>query len=256
MIKAVFFDIDGTLLSHASGGIPESARTSLSLLRQRGVKLFLATGRHILEIHRLPVGPLPFDGYVTLNGQICLDGREALLWDAPFAAADTEAMVSLFRQREVPAMLVERDRLYINYVDEAVRLAQAAISTPIPPLGDYAGGRLYQLIVYDSGDRAAALLGRLPGCKMSRWNAHAVDILPKSGGKVAGIRHLLDHFHLEPHEIMAFGDGENDVDMLRCAGVGIAMGNGVSQIREAADYVTEDIDQDGVFRALRRYGLI
>ena len=208
MIKAIFFDIDGTLLSHASGGVPESARTALRLLRQRGVKLFLATGRHILEIHRLPVGRLPFDGYVTLNGQICLDEREALLFDAPFGPADAQRMVSLFRQKASPAMLVERDRLYINYVDEAVRLAQEAIETPIPQLGDYAGGSLYQFIVYGGEDRAAALLEQLPGCKMSRWNACAVDILPKSGGKALGIQRLLDHFRLESHEVMAFGDGE------------------------------------------------
>lgn len=256
MIKAIFFDIDGTLLSHASGGVPGSARTALRLLRQRGVKLFLATGRHILEIHRLPVGRLPFDGYVTLNGQICLDEREALLFDAPFEPADAQRMVSLFRQKAFPAMLVERDRLYINYVDEAVRLAQEAIETPIPQLGDYAGGSLYQFIVYGGEDRAAALLEQLPGCKMSRWNACAVDILPKSGGKALGIQRLLDHFRLESHEVMAFGDGENDIDMLRWAGVGVAMGNAGSQVREAADYVTADIDQDGVYRALCHYGLI
>ena len=160
MIKAVFFDIDGTLLSHASGGIPESARRALALLGERGVLRFLATGRHILEIHPL-LPDLSFDGCVTLNGQICLDSREHILFDAPFPPADARQAVSIFRRREAPAMLVQRDRMYINFVDGAVRQAQRAISSPIPPAGTYQEGAIYQLIVY--GDGAEAALRQLPG---------------------------------------------------------------------------------------------
>ena len=253
MIKAVFFDIDGTLLSHASGGVPESARRALALLGERGGLRFLATGRHILEIHRL-LPDLSFDGYVTLNGQICLDSREHILFDAPFPPADARQAVSIFRRREAPAMLVQRDRMYINFVDGAVRQAQRAISSPIPPAGTYQEGAIYQLIVY--GDGAEAALRQLPGCKMSRWNDHAVDILPRSGGKVLGIGQFLRRLSLDWGEIMAFGDGENDVDMLRRAGVGVAMGNAEAAVKAAADYVTADVDQDGIYRALEYYGLL
>lgn len=255
MIKAVFFDIDGTLLSHASGGIPESARRTLALLGERGILRFLATGRHILEIHRL-LPDLSFDGYVTLNGQICLDSREHILFDAPFPPADARQAVSIFRRREAPAMLVQRDRMYINFVDGAVRQAQRAISSPIPPAGTYQEGAIYQLIVYGGGAEAGAALRQLPGCKMSRWNDHAVDILPRSGGKVLGIGQFLRRLSLDWGEIMAFGDGENDVDMLRCAGVGVAMGNAEAAVKAAADYVTADVDQDGIYRALEYYGLL
>lgn len=255
MIQAVFFDIDGTLLSHASGGIPESARRALALLGERGVLRFLATGRHILEIHRL-LPDLSFDGYVTLNGQICLDSREHILFDAPFPPADARQAVSIFRRREAPAMLVQRDRMYINFVDGAVCQAQRAISSPIPPAGTYQEGAIYQLIVYGGGAEAGAALRQLPGCKMSRWNDHAVDILPRSGGKVLGIGQFLRRLSLDWGEIMAFGDGENDVDMLRRAGVGVAMGNAEAAVKAAADYVTADVDQDGIYRALEHYGLL
>ena len=151
-------------------------------------------------------------------------------------------------------MLVQRDRMYINFVDGAVRQAQRAISSPIPPAGTYQEGAIYQLIVYGGGAEAA--LRQLPGCKMSRWNDHAVDILPRSGGKVLGIGQFLRRLSLDWGEIMAFGDGENDVDMLRRAGVGVAMGNAEAAVKAAADYVTADVDQDGIYRALEHYGLL
>ena len=55
---------------------------------------------------------------------------------------------------------------------------------------------------------------------------------------------------------MAFGDGENDIEMLRFVGVGVAMGNGGDAVKAAADYVTDAVDEDGIAKALRHFGLI
>ena len=71
-----------------------------------------------------------------------------------------------------------------------------------------------------------------------------------------GIGQFLRRLSLDWGEIMAFGDGENDVDMLRRAGVGVAMGNAEAAVKAAADYVTADVDQDGIYRALEHYGLL
>ena len=70
MIKAIFFDIDGTLLSHRTKGIPQSTTEAFRLLRKKGILLFTSTGRHMLEMEDLPLQNLDFDGYITLNGQL------------------------------------------------------------------------------------------------------------------------------------------------------------------------------------------
>lgn len=256
MIRAVFFDIDGTLLSHTTGDVPASTEAAVRRLRERGVRVFAATGRHMGEIRRLPVGRLDFDGYVTLNGQLCLDGDGTVLYDMPVPPADTRRMTALFARKEIPVMLVGRERMYINFVDESVRRAQAAISTPLPEISRYEGERLYQFIVYGAGERADEAAGQLVSCKMSRWNPYAVDIIPRSGGKAVGIRHCIQSLDIAPEEIMAFGDGENDMDMLRYAGIGVAMGNGEPAVKELADYVTAGVDQDGILSALRHYGVL
>ncbi len=161
MVKALFLDIDGTVLSHRQGKVPESAIDAISQLREQGIKVFAATGRHILELEQLPLQDISFDGYVTLNGQICLDGNKALVYDFPIVEEDTKTLVTMFEQRQTPIMIVEQNAMYINFVDEKVRLAQKEISSDIPKVGGYSGENVYQFIVYDREDKVQNMMKNL-----------------------------------------------------------------------------------------------
>ena len=79
MIKAVFFDVDGTLISHKNNVVPESTRIALNLLEKRGIKRIISTGRHMIELEELPVNNIEFDAYITLNGQLCLDSQRNII---------------------------------------------------------------------------------------------------------------------------------------------------------------------------------
>ena len=256
MIKAIFFDIDGTLLSHTTGRVSAEAAEALALLRRKGILLLAATGRHILEFSDLPVNHLEFDGYVTLNGQLCLDRNRKLFYGNPIAPEDAKRLLLVFERREMPVMIVEKDRMYLNFVNDAVRRAQADISTPVPETGVYTGEEIYQFILYDRGWEVDELVRTLNQSRMIRWHERAVDVIPEKGGKVAGIRRFLEDCSISQEEIMAFGDGENDMDMLKFAGTGIAMGNADTQVKAIADEVTESVDENGVVRALYRHGLL
>lgn len=256
MIKAIFFDIDGTLLSHQSGKISLSTRRALDRLKEKGILLFAATGRHMLELEDLPVDNLSFDGYVSLNGQICLNAEKSLLYDVPINTEDTRKMLTVFEQKQIPVMLVELNRMYINFINEKVRAAQKAISTPVPEIGTYKGDKIYQFILYENAEAMRTLTEQFSNCKICEWNPHAFDMIPEKGGKVAGIKKLLKDHHITRDEIMAFGDGENDIDMLQYAGIGIAMGNAGEKIKNCADYVTSDVDRSGVENALKFYGIL
>ena len=74
MIKAIFFDIDGTLVSFNTHRIPDSTRKAIETIKNRGIKVFIATGRHISVINNLD--NIEFDGYITLNVCYCLEGKE------------------------------------------------------------------------------------------------------------------------------------------------------------------------------------
>ena len=70
MIRAAFFDVDGTLLSHKTKSVPESTREALAKLREKGILCIIATGRQYIQLGKLPVGDIPFDAYITVNGQM------------------------------------------------------------------------------------------------------------------------------------------------------------------------------------------
>ena len=124
MIKAIFFDLDGTLLSHTTKCIPQDTVQALRKLRDKGIRIFMATGRHSTELERLPVQDIRFDGYVTLNGQLCLNESGDVIFGAPFNENVTDDLTALFCEKRYPLALVEKDRIYINYVDDTVRKVQ------------------------------------------------------------------------------------------------------------------------------------
>lgn len=73
---------------------------------------------------------------------------------------------------------------------------------------------------------------------------------------MAGIKQFMNIYNIKQEEIMAFGDGENDMDMLRFSGTGVAMNNAEEMIQVSADYVTEDVDDGGIYLALKKLKVI
>lgn len=256
VMKAVFFDVDGTLVSHTNNQVPDSTRKALDKLKNKGIKRVVATGRHITELERLPLKDIDFDGYITLNGQLCLDHKKVVVYENPIKSEEKKIFVDLFYQKNIPIMLVEKDRMYINFINRAVEEAQNAISTPLPSEEEYTGDDIYQVIVYVGKEEETAVRKQLKNCKITRWNPHAVDIVSKGTSKMAGIEQYIVNSNITKREIMAFGDGENDIEMLQYAGIGIAMGNAEDVVKRNADYITTHIDDNGVENALRYFKII
>ena len=258
MIKAVFFDVDGTLISHKTSSIPTSALKALQMLKEKGILIFLATGRHKLELDDLPVGNIEFDGYVTLNGQYCYNG-EGVIHSMPVPKSNLENVVREMEINPFPCEFVEADRIYINYVDEIVEKAQDAINTPIPEIGSLKEGVNHEVLLvlpFGMENRQDKLKELLPDCKMTRWHEHAFDIINAAGGKEKGIEKVLEYYNIDRKDVMAFGDGDNDVSMFKYAGLSVCLANGSKLALEAADYVSSDIDADGIYNALKHFNII
>lgn len=258
MIKAVFFDIDGTLLSHKTNAVPASARRALEELRERGILTFIATGRHLPELKKLrALDGLHFEGYVTLNGQYCCN-EQGIIYHCPIDTRDIATLLDYLKETPHPCILVEQDQMYINFHNDHVARVQAAIHTDMPPLGDLSRGYeqpIYQAILYMK-ESDLGQLPEMPGIKLTFWNMGGADLIPATGGKATGIAKVLEHYGIDKSETMAFGDGHNDVDMFRAVGTAVAMGNACNAAKEAAHYITDEVDEDGIYNALVHFGVL
>lgn len=256
MIKAAFFDVDGTLLSHKTKQIPQSAVKALEALKARGIRCIVATGRQIHEMEKLPMGGVTFDGYITMNGQLTLDEGKEPLYGMPLQGEVKDYALTLFREKQIPVILVERNRLYVNAESQRVTDVQTSISSRVPPVGEYAGAEIYQACLYIRSDEEQVLKPIAGKCVVTRWHPGGVDVIARGGGKRTAVERYCREQGWKREEIIAFGDSENDLEMIRYAGIGVALGNAEPEVRAAADYITADIDDDGVEKALKHFGLI
>src|SRR5699024_6608962 len=98
MVKAIFFDIDGTLLSFKTNRVPESTVRAFQRLKADGIKLFIATGRPLKDIKNLD--PLSFDGFVTMNGAYCVDANHKVLYKGVIPRSDINALFQYQKEKE------------------------------------------------------------------------------------------------------------------------------------------------------------
>jgi Cof subfamily protein (haloacid dehalogenase superfamily) len=257
MIKAIFFDIDGTLVSFKTHRMPDTTREALCGLKERGVLTFVATGRHLSVLPNL--GDWVPDGYVTLNGGVgSMNGKT--LFSHPIDPRDIDTLTARMVTEELsPFIFVGTDGMMMirpnAQVDEM--LGFVGLSKPrLVSLEDIREMEIFQLMGFFGTDCEAEMMRMLPHCHPTRWSDAFTDIVPLGINKWAGISKLIEILGITPEETMAFGDGGNDIEMLRGSGIGVAMGNAEESVKREADYVTTSVDRGGIAKALKFFRIL
>ncbi|MDD6373080.1 MAG: Cof-type HAD-IIB family hydrolase [Bifidobacteriaceae bacterium] len=263
-IKAAFFDIDGTLTSFVTHDVPQSTKDALEELSRRGIATFICSGRPPTQLG--PIRQLidhEWTGFVTMNGQYCFDDRGYRESEA-LDPGDVRAFVEYIAARlpDVSAGFCELDYVYFNQITGYLRKMWDGLGKTAPALvvDDPQRTRThvtYQLSAYvPEGPEQDAIMEVMPHSKALRWHPDFTDICPLDGGKPTGMRRFMKRYGWTPDQVIAFGDGGNDTDMLAFAGIGVAMGNATEVAKSAADYVTDDVDHDGILNALRHFDVL
>jgi len=251
--KAIFVDIDGTLLSHTNRRVPKSAVEALHYARDKGVRLFVATGRSKLELGKIAhLDEIPFDGYVTMNGAFCYAGNE-VVFKNPLRSETVAAVIERIAKNPFPCMFCEENELYINVKNEYVQKLQESLSLPLPPVGDIyraLDNDIYLIAAFGITPEEASFLHSLEHSKVTRWMEGGYDMVNGTVNKWEGISHMLSRFGIAPSEAAAIGDEQNDIEMLTNAGYSVAMGNAIDAVKECADFVTAHVDDDGLAKAV------
>ncbi|KAG9154106.1 hypothetical protein Leryth_000582 [Lithospermum erythrorhizon] len=268
----IFCDMDGTLLNSKSR-ISLSTAKALREATSRGVKVVIATGKTrpaVLNLLKM-VDLVGKDGIMSesapgvfLQGLLVYgrQGREIFRSNLDPAVCKEALLYSL--KHEVPLIAFSEDRCLTLFhhplVDSLHTIYHEPKAEIIPSVEQLvASGDIQKLIFLDTAEGVATTLrpfwADATGETASVVQAvpDMLEIVPSGTSKGNGVRMLLDHLSVTPKEVMAIGDGENDMEMLELAALGVALSNGADKTKLVADVIGASNDEDGVADAIYRY---
>lgn len=260
MNYALFFDIDGTLVSFSTHQIPASTIEALTQAKANGARIYISTGRPIQIITNLkPIEHL-IDGYITTNGALCFVGRD-IIRCAPIAEEDVQMFINDAQKYDYAGIVIgEQDMAVFNpkQIVEDVFCKELAVQNldKVLPIEHVLHQRILQITPFFPIEHETVLMHKMPHSISARWHPAFTDITAKNADKGIGLQAMAAHQGIDISQTVAFGDGGNDISILRMAGTGVAMGNAHDHVKAEADYITSSVDDNGIQQALKHLNII
>ncbi len=254
MYKLAVFDIDGTLAVRWNE-VPESTLKAIKRLQGMGVHCLMATGRGSVAIEDL-VKLTGIKNYVALNGQyVFYEGR--VIYKYVYPEKITKRVADICRKIGCHYGLINERGYYIPGLRELLNKHGSPILTSVKIIERLeAHEEVNQIVVFCNDEKHRYFNELREDYILTSWRNGGFDMHIKSRSKAEGVREVAESLKISRDEIICFGDGENDIDMLKYAGLGVAMGNATDRVKEAADLVTESAEEGGIYNICRRLGLI
>jgi Cof subfamily protein (haloacid dehalogenase superfamily) len=257
-IKAVFFDIDGTLVSFKTNSIPQSTVKAIERLRAQGIKVVVSTGRSINTINHVKY--LDFDGFICFNGGCCVAKDGTTLHRQAISKDDIRNLLDYSQKQPLSFALMYENSVSIHDVTPEVAGMYAHLNLPVPPLIDREKVDLATVlqanIFLGPQDELKFMEDVMPNSVATRWTPLFADVNCQGLSKMIGVEIFCKAFNIDVSNTMSFGDGGNDIAMIQGTAIGVAMGNANQSVKDIADYVTADVDSDGIWKALEHFGIL
>ncbi|MGI8314047.1 Cof-type HAD-IIB family hydrolase [Halobacillus mangrovi] len=254
--KIAFFDIDGTLLDHDKK-LPEATVKAVKELQDAGVYCAIATGRAPFMYPELRE-KLGIDSFVSFNGQyVVFEGEE--IYRNPLSEPELEALYSNAEANNHPMVFMNHKEMKASTPDHShieKSLGSLFLDHPPEDTAFFKGRNIYQSLLFCEGDEIEEYRRNHKAFDYIRWHEFSCDVLPQGGSKAEGIKKLIEAAGLKNEEAYAFGDGLNDIEMIREIGTGVAMGNAVQETKAVSDLITDDVSEGGLVNAIYKLGLL
>ncbi|MBQ9064115.1 MAG: HAD family hydrolase [Blautia sp.] len=260
MRKAVFFDIDRTIWNWKNE-IPPSTVEAIRGLRKNGNLAFMCTGRTRGFIRHPALLGIGFDGIVSGCGTMIEYNGETVFYHE-LEKDLVEWTVRTVRKYGFKPILEGRKHLYLELEDFENDMYGRKV---IKDMGDdlrsidceWGKWEVSKLsCATDTPDREKCLSELSEYYDFLVHDPTVAEIVPKGFDKATGMKDVCEMLGIDMADTIAFGDSENDREMLLTAGIGVAMGDGAPQIRAIADYVTKPMEEGGIYHACRELGLL
>ncbi len=255
-IKIIFFDIDGTLVDMNTKRISEKTLEALHRLKANGIKICIATGRPVVMLPKF--GDLEFDAYLTFNGSYCFD-KDGTIFSNPICHNDVLKIIENAKAMGKPVIVSSADKMLANGTEPRLEEYMAFASEKVYVSDAFEAELqkdIYQMMATGTADEYEALTKGTVNAKIAAWWDKAVDVIPADGGKGVAVGAILRHYGIDVSESMAFGDANNDLEMIAAVGTGVAMGNGSPEIKAIAKDICGDVSEDGIYHYCLEKGLI
>jgi len=257
--KILFFDVDSTLYSHKTNSVPESAIKAIELAKQNGHIIVLATGRSKLLTATLGIfEKIDFDYFVTINGTLVIDKFDNIIFSLPCEKKSVKKVMELVDKHQLNLCFINKDDYYL-YKDEDKRshLGYDPLHIPIPNKKEYLNEDIYQINLFCEDEYVNEFIKNTNEfLSYSRLNDYGYDVYAKDQTKATGIKHLIEYLNIDKKDTIAFGDGHNDSEMIEYCEIGVAMGKHIEKVKKVSNYITDDIDNDGIYNAMKYLKLI
>ena len=273
MGKYLFFDIDGTLMSEKTHKVPQSTIHAIKKAKENGHHCFLCTGRSYNMAQEVSIVGIN-DAIIANGAAVVFQGKVELQKVIP--SEIVEHTLSLVDALHGGYQLIDWENGYQNPYTHKMfeKNFKEKFNRPVEELfqskamltiDQLKNNPILKIDVnFDAVEDTQKFLNELDphlnfitaGGYTSSFGAKAGEIMLKGVSKGAAIKNFMDSIHESMDNAYAFGDSTNDIEMLETVGTGIAMGNGASQAKAAADYVTTAVDEDGIALAMKYFELI
>lgn len=267
MIRLAVFDIDRTLIPSKTGQMASQTEEAIRSLQRRGIRTAIASGR---MMHLLPeeLLALEFDYYILSNGAYVADRNGKVICQEYMDPALPEMLL-----REMCRRGLAIDVRYVGGVvqgnpdldvRDAMKEFWAKQGVKFKPPKNFRwhvqppeGQRPISFGACIPEEQQPDLIAMFPQLDfLPVFEGPMCDVNPKGVSKATGIRRICSLMGITMAQVIAFGDDRNDLEMVREAGIGVAMGNGIQVVRDAADHITADCEDLGVVKALEHFQLI
>lgn len=262
-IRLVAIDQDGTLLN-SDGQLSEQNRCAIHQAMEQGVMVIIATGKSPASARGVVTGlGLEAPGVFT-QGLIVIAPDGSVLFEEGLARETAVSVIQFAETHHLPILAYCNERMLAPQQNHYSDLLYHHYHEPLPEI---VGSLLpwvnkitmNKLLVSDEVNTAATrrALEQLVGDRAIVLQAvkEYLEILPPNTSKGKGLRHLLTHLNIDLTEVLAIGDGENDLEMLQLAGIGVAMGNAGTAVRAVANHIVATNDHHGVAEAIQKFVL-
>lgn len=260
MQNFIFFDIDGTIISE-DGYLPESTVRAIQAARKKGSATIINTGRTSMNVDPF-LRKIGFDGYIYGCGTE-LEYKGKILFHEKQTPEQSREIVELVRRTNVAVLYERSDAMFIDqktrilpYLQKLLELYESKHLpfADVPEDADWYTDKF--VIWYDEKSDLEGFQAGLTGKfdYIDRGNGFA-EMVPCGCSKATGMKKMMQLLGAERSQVFAIGDSLNDRPMLEAAGTGIAMGDN-AVLHPYADYITANLEDDGLEKALQHFNLI